>query len=134
MADPIMLAVATTVAGKAAEEAFQSGRQALAALVRLVRERLGGQLADDSPGQGGAAPERSEPVLELAARLERTAAADPAFAARLHALWGEVRRESPQVGVDVVNSNSGTVGGHLVQARDLTIQEGLRLGDVHPRP
>ena len=134
MADPIMLAVATTVAGKAAEEAFRSGQHALAALVRLVRERLGGQPVDDAPAHGGVAPKRSEAVPELAARLERAAAADPAFAARLHALWGEVRRESPQVGVEVVNSNSGTVGGHLVQARDLTIQESLRLGDVHPRP
>jgi len=32
-----------------------------------------------------------------------------------------------------VNSNTGTVGGHLIQARDLHVEGGLRLGDIQPR-
>jgi hypothetical protein len=39
MPDPFMSTVATAVAGNAAESAVQGGKDACAALVRLVRER-----------------------------------------------------------------------------------------------
>jgi hypothetical protein len=41
MPDPAVSAVAAAVAGKAAEAAVQAGKEACAALVRLVRDRLG---------------------------------------------------------------------------------------------
>ena len=41
MPDPVISSVAAAVAGKAAEMAVQGGKDACAALVRLVRERFG---------------------------------------------------------------------------------------------
>ncbi len=131
MADEIMVSVAAALAGKAAEAAFGGARSAWGSLVRLVRGRLAGdetavavlQKAQARPGDQAA-------VERLALALERAAAADGNFAARVRDLWPRASVELSARDGGVVNASSGTVGGHLVQARDLHVHGGLHLGDV----
>lgn len=133
MADEIMVAVAAALAGKAAEAAVQGARGGWGALVRLVRQRFSGDLAAAAALQAaGGRPSDQAAVRELARMLERAAAADAGFAARLRSLWPEASAElASQAGAgDVVNTVTGTVGGHLIQAGDLHVEGGLRLGDV----
>lgn len=136
MAEELMLAVASALAGKAAEAAFQGARGAWGALVRLVRERFA---CDDRDAVAALEAVRERPrdeavVRELAAALSRIAGVDTGFAAELRALWPQARVELSATGGGVANSSSGTVGGHLVQARDLHVQGGLHLGDVQGQP
>lgn len=122
MIDPIMVAVATAVATKTAEGLTEAGRAAFGKLVRLVRSRLAAEpdgaraleSADRDPGG-----ERE--VERLAAALSAVAERDPAFAAEVARLWSQARD-----GVvaathgGIVNQMSGTVGGAVVQARDVS--------------
>ena len=135
MTDPVMLSVASTVAGKAVEAAADGARTAVASLVRLIRGRLGRSspdavILDDAlsrPGDQAA-------VAQLAAVLERVAVADPDFGSHLRVLWPQVQAELAARDGGVVNSSTGTVGGHLIQARDLNVQGNLQLGDLHGPP
>jgi hypothetical protein len=123
--------VATAVAGKAAELAVQGGKDACAALVRLIRERFGRDqdaaaalaAARDNPRDGGA-------VAELALALERLTSEDADFATRLRELWPRAEAEISASHGGVVNSATGSVGGHLMQARDVRVEGGLHFGDV----
>lgn len=132
MADAVMMAVAAALAGKAAEAVFEGGRSAWAALVRLVRDRFGqdnaAAAALEAARQQPADPQR---VRELAAALERVAAVDRSFAAGMRALWPQASAELSAQEGGTVNVSGGSVGGHLIQARDLHIDGGLDLGDVH---
>jgi hypothetical protein len=131
MPDPVMSSVAAAVAGKAAEAAWESGKTACAALIRFVRERFSRdehavavlEAADDNPGDEAS-------VGGLAFELSRLAAADADFAARVQELWPQASVELSAGDSGVVNSSTGSVGGHLIQARDLHIDGGLHLGDV----
>lgn len=49
---------------------------------------------------------------------------------QVRALWPELRAELSAGDGGTVNSNTGTVGGHLIQARDLHVGGELLLGDV----
>lgn len=135
MTDPMMLSVASAVADRAAETAVDAGRAALAALVRLVRRRLtassAGQAALDSAASD---PGDQSAVGQLAQALERAAAEDSEFAAQLRGLWPRVQAELSAGEGGVVNSSTGTVRGHLIQARDLNVHGGLHLGDVSSPP
>ena len=134
MPDQFLSTVAAAVAGKAAELAVQGGKGACAALVRLVRERLGG----DRDGAAALAAANANPrdgvaVDGLAAALERLTSQDVAFAAQLRELWPRAEAELSASHGGVANSATGSVGGHLLQARDLHVEGGLRFGDVqHP--
>jgi len=135
MADPLMLSIASAVAGKAAETAAEAGKTALAALVRLVRKRLGrNETTAGVLGSAQAAPEDPAAIGSLALALQQVAAADGEFAAQIRALWPEVRAELSVREDQVVNSSTGTVAGHLIQARDLHVQGNLQLGDVGNQP
>ena len=132
MADEIMLSVAAALAGKAAEAAFQGARSAWGSLVRLVRDRLAGdETAVAVLEQAQAHPADQAAVERLALALERAATADAEFGVWVRDLWPRARVELSARDGGVVNASSGTVGGHLVQARDLHVQGGLNLGDVH---
>jgi hypothetical protein len=135
MADPLMLSVASAVAGKAAETAAEAGKTALVALVRLVRGRLAGnETGAGALDRARSAPEDPAAVARLALALQQLAAADDEFAAQIRALWPEVHAELSGRAGRVVNSNTGTVAGHLIQARDLHVQGSLQLGDVRSQP
>jgi|SRR5450755_3018676 hypothetical protein len=132
MSDPVMLSVAAAVAGKAAEAAFESGKTALAALVRLIRDRLTRD-AQSAALDSALTATDDDPAAaqELARVLQWVAAEDPGFAAQVRTLWPQVQVELSARDSAVVNTSTGTVSGHLVQARDLYVQGNLQLGDVH---
>jgi hypothetical protein len=130
MADEILMAIATALAAKAADAAAGAAHGAWTRLVRLVRDRLGG----DARGAAALATARARPddreaVSELAGALEQ-AATDQEFGAELRALWLEAEPQVSATGASAVNVVTGTVGGHLIQARDLHVEGGLHLGDV----
>jgi hypothetical protein len=131
MTDPVMLSVASALAGKAAESALAGAQSACAALVRTVRERFGrDKEAAAALDAACSRPDDGAAVAELAAALERVAATDASFAAQLRGLWPRVSQELSAREGGVVSSVTGTVGGHLIQARDLKVDGGLHLGDV----
>jgi hypothetical protein len=131
MADALISSVATAVAGQAAQAALQGGKDALAALIRAVRERFGHdkrasaalEAADRDPGDGTA-------LAGLSEALERLFSADPDFAARIRDLWPQAAAELSASEGSVINSATGTVHGHLMQARDVRVEGGLHFGDV----
>jgi hypothetical protein len=131
MTDPLMLSVATTVADKAAEAAVEGGKTALAALIRLVRRTLS-RNTTHSAALDAALSRPSDPgtAQALAQALEQAVSADPAFGARLREIWPKAQAELSASDGGIVNTVSGTVGGHLIQARDLRVEGGLQIGDV----
>lgn len=130
--DPIMLSIASALAVKGAEAAADGAKSAWGVLVRVVRARLG----HDEAAAGALEAACAEPddlalVRVLALALERIAVADAAFGARVHELWPSAQAELSAQEGGTVNSNTGTVGGHLIQARDLHVKGGLFLGESH---
>jgi hypothetical protein len=129
--DPVIASIAAAVAAKVAEAALHGGKEASAALVRTIRERFGrdkdAKIALETAQR---IPEDEAAIAVLARELERVAAEDAAFAARIGELWPEVSAELSAGDSGVVNSVTGSVGGHLMQARDVQVEGGLRFGDV----
>lgn len=110
MVDPILTAVATTLATKAAtglydlvKKAFSRHPKAEAALV--VAE--------------GAAPD-SPQVAVLADTLAEVEKADPEFGVALRAEWAKVSTTQTADRGGVTNHISGNVSGNVVQARDIS--------------
>jgi hypothetical protein len=135
MTDPVLATMATTLAARAAEAAADGVQSAWTALVRLVRARLGTDPAGTAVLTAAeAAPADEQRVRELALALERAAAADPDFGSRLRDLWSRASAELSASEGSVVNSSTGNVGGHLIQARDLRVEGGLHLGSVSHQP
>ena len=131
MTDPYMVSVASALATKTADLAAEGVRSAMGALMRLVRNRFAGDKeAAAALDAAQAAPQDLAAVQELARVLERAGASDAGFGAQVRALWLELRAELSARDGGTVNSNTGTVGGHLIQARDLHVEGGLLLGDV----
>jgi len=127
-----MMSVASAVAGKTAEALADAGKAALTALVRVVRDHLGrNQAGTQALERTQAAPQDPVAVQELAIALERAAAADPQFGRQISALWPRAKVELSAGDGGVINTSTGMVGGHLLQARDLHVQGGLHLGDSH---
>lgn len=127
MTDPIMVSVASALVTKTADLAAEGVKSAMGALMRLVRSRFAGDKAAAAALDAAqAAPQDPAAVQELARALELAGAADAGFAAQVRALWLELRAGDG----GTANSSTGTVGGHLIQARDLHVEGGLLLGDV----
>jgi hypothetical protein len=131
--DPFILAIATAVASKTADAVVGGGQSACAALVKLVRERFSHDKAAAAVLETASSnPENKAAVADLAETLERLALADADFEMRLRKLWPAVEVELSASEGGVVNSVTGSVGGHLIQARDIRIESGgLHFGDVH---
>lgn len=131
MSDPIISSVAAAVAGKAAEAAIQGGKTACAALIKLVRERFSRDkeaTAALETAYGNPADTAAVAGLELV--LERLVLADADFDAQIRELWPQAAAELSASEGGVVNSATGSVGGHLMQARDVQVEGGLHFGDV----
>lgn len=125
--DPVLTTVATALAGKAATALAEGGRSALAALTRLVRGRLSGSAAGrEALAEADAHPEDEARVHALARALEQACAADPEFHRRLRELCDQAGTELHADHGGVVNQITGSVGGNVVQARD--IQGGISFG------
>lgn len=118
MTDPILLAVATTLATKAATGLYE-----------FVKNKFAKRGAADTTALEqavGAAPD-SQQVHTLAAALSRAAAEDSTFATELHAQWQQVTQVAQHAEPGGVNNQiSGTVTGTVVQAKD--ISGGLHFG------
>ena len=129
--DPVISSVAAAVAGKAVEAALQGGKSACAALVRLVRERFSRDTEAAAALEAARGdPEDTAAVSGLALVLERLVLADADFGARIRELWPRAAAELSASEGGVVNSATGSVGGHLMQARDVQVEGGLHFGDV----
>jgi len=131
--DPFMLEIATAVASKAADAVVEGGQNACAALVKLVRERFSRDKAAAAVLETASSNQENEAAIaDLAETLERLALADADFEMRLRKLWPTVQAELSASDGGVVNSATGSVGGHLMQARDVRVESGgLHFGDVH---
>jgi len=125
--DPIMMAVATAVAGKLTESLTAGAKAALGDLVKLVKKRFAGDAdAQDAMDEAQKTPDDADRITALARQLERLAAEDPKFAEQLRSIWPQASvRLRAQTG-GVVNEISGSVSGHVVQARD--IEGGVSFG------
>jgi hypothetical protein len=128
MPDPFLVAIAAALAGKTAGAAASRGASAFRSLMSLVRRKF----ETDGGGAEVLDAARAEPddekVAALGAALEAAARDDPGFAEQLRSLWGQVQNELRADRGGVVNEVSGTVGGHAVQARDIT--GGVSFGEV----
>lgn len=135
MTDPVLATMATTLAARAAEAAADGVQSAWTALVRLVRARLAADQAGATALTAAeAAPADTQRTRELALALERITAADPDIDAQLRDLWTRASVELSARDGGVVNSSTGSVGGHLIQARDLHVEGGLNLGAGYRHP
>lgn len=102
-------------------------------LVRLVRDRLGRDKdATAALVAASGHPQDNDAVAALAQALQRLTAQDPEFGTRLRAMWPSAEAELSASHGGTVNSATGSVGGHLAQARDVRVEGGLHFGDVKP--
>jgi hypothetical protein len=114
MADPLSMAVATAVAGKAAESLTGQAGQAIAAIRRKIRERF-----HRDPGEVPA-PDATHDDPSAAAGLVRFLdaefAADPAFRDEIRALWLQA---APAATDDAVSNVFYGKADKVVQLRDV---------------
>ena len=120
MDEPILAAVALTLATKAAEGLAESGKSAFAALARLVRHRF-----EERPSgtmallEAETHPDDGERIRSLQHELELAVVEDPEFLAQLRLLWRELSPQLIATSDGVVNNVTGSVAGNVVQARDV---------------
>jgi hypothetical protein len=114
MPDPLTLAVASAVAGKAAEAMTEQARQAVSAIVGKIRAKLGHHPADLAVVDEAALGER-EPEA-LAEVLEREFAADPGFRDEINALWLQA---APAATDDAVSNVFYGKAEKVIQLRDV---------------
>src|SRR5437879_8753440 len=106
MPDSMLIAIATTLATKAAGSLFD-----------LVKAKLGKRGVKDTAALEAAVtagPESPE-VGELAEALDAATQEDPAFAEQLRTEWRAVQAGTG----DVHQSITGNVSGRVIQARDI---------------
>jgi hypothetical protein len=119
MTDPMSVAIATAIVGKAVEVAGDQAREAVAAIARKVRDRFRGRPADEAALIAAAEdPGSADRVAALAEALRRAALDDPAFDTELRELWQQVRLDMTAGHDGVVNSFQGQAG-KIVQLRDV---------------
>lgn len=109
MPDPILVSIAAALAGKGATGLYDLVKKKFAGSPQAARA------LDDAAGSSPDSPE----VHALSEELARAESSDPRFAADLRAIWGQVvtRQRADKGGV--VNGITGTVGGNVLQARDI---------------
>jgi len=114
MADPVTIAIASAVAGKAAESLSDQAKQAVAAISRRIREKFRGRPAEIATLDAASGDHAKIP--ELANLLDATGAADPEFAREIRALWAQVSLTAADEGtVNVFRGKADKV----IQMRDV---------------
>ena len=88
MADPLAVAVATTIATKAAETLTEQAQQALASVVRRIRERFASR--PDQAAVLDSVVTEPESAGALATILNQEFSSDPGFRDEIQALWLQV--------------------------------------------
>jgi hypothetical protein len=134
MDDEIMTAVASALAGKAADAVAGSVQGAWGKLIRVIRGRLAREGSAAVLAQAQAGPPDEAKISQLFQVLERVAAADPGFAEEVRALWPQAQAELLAEAGGTLNISSGTVGGHLLQAQNIRVEGDLTLGAVTSPP
>lgn len=119
MPDPITIAIAAAIAGKAAESLTDQAKDAVTRLAHLVRAKFRHRPADlaalDAAQQQ---PDSAERTAELADALQSAAGDDPAFDADIRALWDQARIHTTVAGDGVANVFQGRAD-KVVQLRDV---------------
>lgn len=119
MTDPITVAIATAIAGKAVEIVGEPAKEAVAAITRKVREKFRNRPADQATLVAAEAdPQSSERVADLAAALHHAALEDPSFDTDLRELWSQVRVNANAQLDGVVNTFHGQAD-KVIQMRDV---------------
>ncbi|MFI0482341.1 hypothetical protein [Actinomadura sp. 9N215] len=114
MTDPMTVAIATAMAGKAVEVAGEPVRAAVAEISRRVRERFRGRPSDE------AALFRADEEPEvLQGAVRHLLDEDPAFRTEMETLWNNAQTLASASGEGVVNVFNGQAG-KVVQLRDVT--------------
>lgn len=119
MSDPMAIAIATAMAGKAVEVAGEPAREAVAAILRKVRDRFRGRPDEAVLTAAVQNSDSTTHIDELALALRGLMAEDPAFRAELDVLWS-------QVGEGAVVQRDGVVNNFNGQAEKV-----IMTGDVH---
>ena len=120
MIDPLLAAVAAAVGTKTVEGLTEGGKAAFTALVRLVRRKSEeAPVTADALDHAQAEPGDEDRVRRLAEALEQIGKKDPAFLGELRRLWSEVEAGSRGGTGGAVDTVSGSVGGHVVQAQEI---------------
>lgn len=119
MADPVTMAIATAVAGKAAESLTDQAREFLASLVRRIREKF----RDQPAGQAALEAAQGDPdsgtlVSELALALDEASTEDPEFGRQIRELWSQVGLTAAASDHGIVNVFHGRAD-KVVQLRDV---------------
>ncbi|MEC3974528.1 hypothetical protein [Amycolatopsis sp. H20-H5] len=107
MPEPILIAVATTLATKAATGLYD-----------LVKRKFSGDVKATAALET-AAPEDPKTLQALAERLETAQAQDAEFAEALREKWAEVSVEQHAESGGVNNQITGAVSGKVLQAGDI---------------
>ncbi|GAA4550413.1 hypothetical protein [Amycolatopsis samaneae] len=107
MPEPILMAVATALATKAAT-----------GLVDLVKKKFSGDKKAVAALEAADA-DKPETVTALAERLEAAESADKEFAEELRAEWERVNVQQHAESGGVTNQVSGNVSGKVLQAGDI---------------
>jgi len=108
MPEAIFIEIAAALAAKTAESVYEFVRE------RFKNHRRALEKLKSVDGTAKDSPE----VITLAQELEATAALDKAFGTELQARWAALQSGTASDG-GVVNLNTGTVSGNLIQARDI---------------
>jgi hypothetical protein len=110
MAEPVTLAfaVATAVVGKVAETLTDKGQEAVAQIVKKIRERLKSQPKEVAVLDAAVAGQAEAPAL--AGVLDREFAADPGFRAEIETLWRQAGTVNATNVTSATNVFTGTAG------------------------
>lgn len=109
-----MVAIASAAAGKAAESLTEQGKQAVAAIVRRIREKFRGRPSELAVLNE--ATNNHARIDELAVLLDETSAQDPEFGSHTRALWNHAGLIVTDGGV--VNQFHGEAN-KVIQLRDV---------------
>lgn len=119
MTDPMTVAIATAMAGKAVEVAGEPVRAAVAELSRRVRERFRGRPSDEEAlARALEEPGATERISALEGAIRRLVDEDPRFAAQLEAIWSQAQTQAAASDDGVVNVFNGRAD-KVVQLRDV---------------
>ncbi|RKS72158.1 hypothetical protein BZB76_4975 [Actinomadura pelletieri DSM 43383] len=113
MTEPMTVAIATALAGKAVEVAGEPVRAAVMEITRRVRERFHGRPSEERALARGA----EEPEI-LQGAVRRLLDEDPDFRSELEGLWNQAHTEASATDDGVVNVFSGQAQS-VIQLRDI---------------
>ncbi len=129
--DPINLAIAAAVSAKGAEMAVTRAPVAWRGFLRVLRDRLAREKQAAELLEQAQTSRKPATVQSLAEEISRIRQADTNFDQELRRAWSLVVATSPQLS-NTTNIMTGSVGGHLIQANE--VSGIMSFGDVEAAP